>query len=163
MQIFQGAGDGTFLEGGRFSAGTDPLALVAADFDQDGRPDLATADVGSGVVSVLRGNGDGSFIPGMQLGAGTQPGSLAVGDFDGDDIWDLVAADAAGSAVTIVLGHGDGSFPPGLLAALTGGASQPTGVVACDLDADGRVDLAVTSAEPDARVTILRGNGDGTF
>src|SRR6266852_8819161 len=46
-----------------FAVGSRPNAIVAGDFNRDGRLDLVTANEGDGTVSVLLGNGDGTFQP----------------------------------------------------------------------------------------------------
>jgi len=54
------------------SVGRLPGAVAVADFDGDGRPDLATAHWDSFHVSVLRGRGDGTFAPPQSFPAGPQ-------------------------------------------------------------------------------------------
>src|SRR5215207_9253799 len=67
-----------------YSVGTEPQAVVAADFNNDGRLDLATANAGSNSVSVLLGDGQGGFGAAINSAAGDNPVSLAVGDFNSD-------------------------------------------------------------------------------
>jgi hypothetical protein len=85
--------------------------------------------------------------------------SVATGDFNGDGILDLALV--GGSGVQILLGDGDGNF--------TAATSQPSvslayasSVTAADFDGDGILDLAIADAGSSA-LTILKGNGDGTF
>ena len=59
-------------------------AVVTADFDGDGRADVATANYGSSTVSVLSGNADGTFQPALTSATGTTPLSAAGGDFIAD-------------------------------------------------------------------------------
>lgn len=77
--------------------GDSPEDLVAADFDGDGRKDLAVANRGDGTVSILLGSGDGTFTEAPTspepVSAGLEgPVSLAVGDFDANGLPDLVVA-----------------------------------------------------------------------
>lgn len=94
--------------------------------------------------------------------------AIAVGDFNGDGIPDLaVSNNASGYAVTILLGNGDGTFKAGASLPVPQWSVTPQGIVAMDFNGDGKTDLAVTSANnysPSSYVvTILLGNGDGTF
>jgi hypothetical protein len=66
-----------------YSAGSGPVSVAAADFDQDGALDLGATNVFSNTVSVLLGNGDGTFRRPTDYGTGIEPASVAVGDFTG--------------------------------------------------------------------------------
>ena len=72
--------------------GTGPDALVAGDFNGDGRTDLAVANYGANDVSVLLGNGDGTFQPQVTYAVGTEPDAPRGGDFNGDGRTDLAVA-----------------------------------------------------------------------
>ena len=58
-----------------YGTGTHPVSVAVADFDGDGRRDLATANTLGNNVSILLGNGDGTFAPASQYAAGTLPSS----------------------------------------------------------------------------------------
>ena len=87
-------GDGTFQQGGTFAANQDPVAIVAADFNGDGRMDVAVANQLNNEVTVLLGNGDGTFQAPVAYAAGANPQGLAMADLNGDGVPDLIAADA---------------------------------------------------------------------
>src|SRR5437763_977809 len=82
-----------YLPAVSYDAGTNPQALLTADFNGDGRLDLAVVNnngyVNNGTVSVLLGNADGTFQPARTSPTGAGPVSLAVGDFNGDGKLDL--------------------------------------------------------------------------
>src|SRR5687767_13127308 len=65
-----------------YAAGANPQAVVAADFNNDGRDDVAVANAGNDNVSVFLGNADGTLQPTGAIAAGDNPVSLAVGDFN---------------------------------------------------------------------------------
>lgn len=152
-----------------YTAGTNPSAVAVGDFNGDGKRDLAVVNSGDssksdpGGVSILLGNGDGTFQSAMNFSAGNNPRYIAVGDFDGDGNDDLVVVrpGVQGASdkgdVTIFLSNGDGTFRNDQLISTF---SNPTGVLAADLNSDGAIDVAVTDA---TSISILLGKGDGTF
>src|SRR5439155_11023806 len=93
-----------------YAAGTNPQAVVTADFNNDGRLDLATANIGDNTVSVLLGNANGTFQLAQTTATGAGPVSVAVGDFNADGKLDLATASGGGSGVSVLLGNGDGTF-----------------------------------------------------
>ena len=96
--------------------GVGPAAIVAGDFNGDGRTDLAVANCVSNDVSVLLGNGDGTFQPQVTYAVGLGPYAIVAGDFNGDGRTDLAVAgyDSLTNAgeVSMLLGNGDGTFQP---------------------------------------------------
>jgi hypothetical protein len=98
-----------FLAPVDYSVGTNPTAMVTADFNTDGHLDLATAN-SDGTCSILLGDGQGSFGATRQFATGASPSSIVVGDFDGDGKLDIVTADESLRYVTALLGNGDGTF-----------------------------------------------------
>ena len=106
VSVLLGKGDGAFQPTVNYYAGLAPVSVAVADFNADGKPDLAVANYGSTNVSVLLGQGDGTFhnAVGFSTGQNPQyspPQSLAVGDFNGDGRPDLAVA--AGNGVVVLL------------------------------------------------------------
>lgn len=167
--VMMGNGDGTFTaQATTYSVGANPEGAVAADFNGDGNLDIAFANSGSNGVTILLGNGDGTFTIPATLPAAAYAASIAVGDFNGDGVPDLaISNNASGYVVTILLGNGDGTFAVGSSATVPAWSVNPEGMVAMDFNGDGKLDLAVTSSNTNSPanyvVTILLGNGDGTF
>jgi plastocyanin len=150
--------------------GTNPLDIVAADFNKDGILDLAVANRNNNTVTILLGDGHGNFTPapGSPISGFNGPNSIAVADFNNDGNLDLVVSngnDSSGNlSVAILLGNGDGTF--GAASTLPVGM-HPQAVIAADFNGDGNADLAVTVAPNvtplTANVKVLRGNGSGGF
>jgi hypothetical protein len=166
IAFFAGNGDGTLQTSLRFATGGAPAAMVSADFNGDGRPDVAIANVLSSDVSVLLGQGDGTFQDQIRVPVGSFPDALAAADFNRDGRTDLAVADRLDNNVTILLGVGDGTFREvrdrlgrPIRPAVGRG---PTGITAGDFNGDGILDLAVADAGS-GDVVVLMGNGDGTF
>jgi hypothetical protein len=165
ISVFLGNGDGTFTATATSpQMGRAPESLLMADFNGDGKLDLLGISFYDN-ATVLLGNGDGTFTPVANSGVSpSQPYSGTVGDFNGDGIPDLAEANNLGSPLSIFLGNGDGTFTETTSPYI--GPSPYIGlwstfVTTGDFNGDGKLDLAATNNG--GSVTILLGNGDGTF
>jgi Ca2+-binding RTX toxin-like protein len=139
------------------SIGGDPSAGVTADFNGDGKNDLATAN-SNGSVSILIGTGTGGFQSAQTISDGLPDGPvrLMTADVNGDGHADLIVA--GGNAVSVLPGNGDGSFKSPKITSL--------GFVADDIalgDVNGDNHLDLIAAKNDGGLAILIGNNDGTF
>jgi hypothetical protein len=166
VSVLLGKGDGTFNAAVNYSVDHGPISVAAADLNGDQKLDLVVVNETDNNASVLLGNGDGTFNPQVAYptGVGGNPLSVVIGDFNGDGIPDLAVADFQTQQVSVLLGNGDGSFQT-VKAYPTG--ANPSSIVAADFNGDGKLDLALTStplgSSPGNLVSLLLGNGDGTF
>ncbi|MGH9840185.1 MAG: FG-GAP-like repeat-containing protein, partial [Blastocatellia bacterium] len=159
----------TFTGQAPMAAGGRPRPVVAADFNGDGKPDLAIGNSISlfGGVSVYNvttmlnaGGGNFTPAPGSPRGIDEGPIAMVAADFNGDGRADLAVASEFSKTVAILLGAGTGEF--NTAAASLSFPTRPTFVVAADFNLDGKADLAVTKADEN-NVNILLGNGTGGF
>lgn len=168
VSLLLGNGDGTFQGQTTYAVGTKPWNVAIADFNADGKLDLAVANSSSSFVSVLLGNGDGTLQAAVNYATGEGPQAVAIGDFNGDGKLDLAVADqncnpsCGPGFVSILLGNGDGTFQPQVEYS---SAQGPNSVGIGDFNRDGKLDLAVAAGNGGGgtQVSVLLGNGDGTF
>ncbi len=155
FSVMLGNGDGTFAAPVGYGAAATPYAPVVADFNGDGKPDVAVSD-GASSVHILLGNGDGTFQNQIDY-AVTGTEGLAAADFNGDGNVDLATTGAS-----ILLGHGDGTFQAarnfGLVYIGAGNGVTPS-IILGDFAGNGKLDAAVAATG----ILLAVGNGDGTF
>jgi hypothetical protein len=103
LSILLSNGDGTFTAAPS-PAAPNAVALAVADFNGDGKMDIAATDFGNNTVTILLGNGNGTFTVAPSLTASANPTALAAGDFNGDGKMDLVVAtNGSAGSVTILM------------------------------------------------------------
>jgi hypothetical protein len=160
--VAHGNGDGSFtLLSAAASTGNQPAAIAVGDFNHDGTPDLAVANLNDNTISLLLGNGDGTFaVQTATLATGSHPAALLAVDTNGDGLLDLIAANQSAGTCTIFLGTASGGFT---LKQVIACGSNPVALAGLDVNGDGVPDVAIANGATPGKVTVLTGNGDGTF
>jgi hypothetical protein len=149
-----------FLAPVGYGADGNAHAVVTGDFNRDGRLDLATANQSpSNNVSIYLGNGDGSFQDARNYATDLGPTALAAGDFNGDGKLDLVTGHWD-EEINLLLGNGDGSFQWTGTWWWADAADPPSDMAVGDFDADGNLDLALSSPRV---IAVLLGDGQAGF
>jgi uncharacterized repeat protein (TIGR01451 family) len=188
VSILLGNGDGTFQAPKTLALGPASTVIAVADFNLDGKSDLAVFNTAS--VGIYLGKGDGTFQP--VIGVSTPSadgGAMVVADFNGDSKPDLAVTYSGSTPSTgffqgldILLGNGDGTFTFDRqvsvaveFSILSPGFSHIHSVAAADLNHDGKADLLIGSNGPGfdcphilctrklTKISTFLGNGDGSF
>jgi hypothetical protein len=134
--------------------------VALADFNLDGRPDVAATRHLHNQLFLFAGNGDGTFQSPTTMTVGQGNLNVAAADFNGDQIPDLIVLDLPLNAFSFLQGAGDGTFAAPM--EIPSGANNPTGIAVADFNGDGTNDVAVAHRQ-DESVSVRLGNGDGTF
>jgi hypothetical protein len=154
------------------NGGTNWETLFASIVN-DGSESWTVSGAGTGQALMRISSSSGSdvsnadfTIPGIashvDFATGNSPFAVAFGDVNRDGLKDTVTANDASSTVSVLLGNGDGTFRTKADYA-TG--TSPVGVAVADFNGDGKQDLVTASSSgiPTPTISVLLGNGDGTF
>jgi Flp pilus assembly secretin CpaC/tetratricopeptide (TPR) repeat protein len=147
---------------------TGSLNAASTAVNNDNFADLIVTDPVGNAVIVLLGDGDGTFKkPAAPIPVGNQPSAVAIGTFNsknGDSNQGFVVTNFKDNTYSVFNGNGDGTFTEvtGSPFALPSTATGPVAMTAADFNGDGNPDLAILN-QSTRNVTILKGNGDGTF
>ena len=188
VAVSLGNGDGSFQATVNYrSGGQYPEAVMVADVNGDGKPDLIAVNCaadngddscpGEGVVGVLIGKGDGTFKAAVLYNSNVySTRGATVADVNGDGRSDILVAAECGfgvcdnggeGGISVLLGNGNGTFQTAVIYG-SGGCSADS-VTVSDLNNDGKVDLLVAGGHlpcgsgDRGAMQVLMGNGDGTF
>jgi FG-GAP-like repeat/Abnormal spindle-like microcephaly-assoc'd, ASPM-SPD-2-Hydin len=149
--VLLGNGDGSFQPPVVYpqsnATGGFESGVLIADFNKDGKPDLAFPAVNE-TVAVLLGNGNGTFGAPVYYYVGGGAGPIVTADFNDDGKLDI-----ASGSLALLLGNGNGTFQPATFPFVNGSAgSLLTGI----LTGSGNADLV-------SGTFVDLGNGNGTF
>ncbi len=156
-----GASTATFSPRTDFPVGLRPNSVTIGDLNGDGKPDLATANITAGTVSVYLntttpGASTATFSSRIDLSqGGTDPYSVTIGDFNGDGKPDIATAGPPNSVIVFI----NSTTPGALIPTFSGfynfaGASNGSLSIG-DLNGDGKPDVAVTNPGSDLVNVLL--------
>jgi cytochrome c peroxidase len=169
VTVFLAQPGGTLLPQPNYAVGNLPHAVAVADFDDDGDPDVASCNLATNNVSVLRNNG-GTGPGWLGLAAATHypvgsgPLSLKAVDVNGDMLPDVVTANNVTNnlSVLINLGNSMGNWQGFAPVVNYNTGNGPWYIAAGLLDDDADLDL-VTANRGAHNITIRWNNGSGVF
>ncbi|MEU8775437.1 FG-GAP-like repeat-containing protein [Streptomyces sp. NPDC048606] len=140
-----------------------PTGVAVGDFDEDGKPDLATSNANTNNVAVVLGNGNGTFAAATRFGlnGGAAPQGIASADLDGDSHLDLVTSNSSTGTLSVLRGDGDGGF--GTASSVAAGMTLPSKLKLADVNGDGKQDAVLVAPGTPGRIAVLLGDGAGGF
>jgi hypothetical protein len=117
-----------------------------ADFDNDGRPDIAFTNSATDNIGIFFGGDNDTFyeLTTFSTGSGSAPYGIAVADFNNDSQLDIAVANYGNGNLGVLLGCVDGTFFSPLTYS-TGDYSQPYYLAVGDFNSDGRRDVIVAN------------------
>lgn len=161
LGLMFGNGNGTFgpiVEWDNGSAHGPAMNFAFGDMDADGHTDIIVPNAGP----ILLNNGDGTFYTNFVSSDVVAGIGVGVGDINEDGHLDVATVRSAFDVVTIQLGLGDGLGNPGEPYGVPIGGEYPIDLAVIDMNGDDHLDLVTLNRDTDD-VTVILGNGDGTF
>ncbi len=160
--VFLNDGKGNFEEDESADTESEPVAVVAIDVNRDRRVDLISANRGSNSITVAIQNVDGAFDDPQNFSVDMSPVGLVPVNLDNDGRVDLAVL--GDSSIYLLKGVGNGTFNPFPTASISTGSGTRGNyaIAAGNFNGDSSTDLVVSS-RGGSRVSVLLGNGDGTF
>jgi len=136
--------------------------IEAADFNADGKADLAVGLYTENKVGILLNDGSGKFSSIVKFSTGSYPTAVAVGDYNKDGKVDLITSNFNSNSISLLLGDGKGNFgsPTNFLVGV-----NPISLAQGDLNSDGNLDIITANLNSSSSNSgsILLGNGQGGF
>lgn len=172
LALLRGRGDFGFAAPTRMRTGQAPELPLAADFNNDGRFDLATASNDHHHVALFLARGfTGKFDAARETRCGAGGHAIVADDLDRDGELDLAVANIHSHDVCVLRGDGRGNLTVGPV--LPAG-QHPHGLAAADVTGDGLIDLVVAAWGTDPKtpqstplgegaVIVHAGDGEGGF
>ena len=168
VSVFLGNGNGTFKAARLYNTGSAPAGVAVADFDGDGKQDIAVVDSGEPTylnMSLFFAKGDGTFADDVRTTAEIEALAIAVADLDLDGRPDLaVTSSSEFNVLSIVLNSPTDATAEGgfVLAQDLFVGQPPVAVQTGDLNGDGRADVVLLGQDESTIDVLLNTMGNET-
>ena len=160
LSILSTTASGAFVMADKVAlgAGSFPTSIVVADFNKDGKPDIATTDEANDRVVTARGNGTGGFLAPVNISTGnlSAPEALTVLDTN-NDTWPDLAVVTGTNTLSVLQNNGSGSLTASNGLTMTP-CNSPVAIATGDINFDGRADIAF-ACEFSYHICTRRGTG----
>jgi hypothetical protein len=153
--------DGEMQQTQYYTVGRLPSSVVAADLNNDGLMDIASANTSSNDISILLGIGQGLFQTAESYPVNS-PTEIAIGDLNGDTVMDLVAISMYTDMVGILVGSANATFESAQYFSIGTSRTYAGSIALGDFNRDRRLDVVVANYLANS-VSLLLGNGNGTL
>ncbi|MCH9660110.1 MAG: FG-GAP-like repeat-containing protein [Bacteroidetes bacterium] len=162
IRVFLNDGEGGYSDFTVFDMpeSSNPSTNEGADFNRDGKIDIAIGSIQNDNVSVFMGDDTAIFNPEIGYNADNGIRGITVLDVNGDGWDDIATANRSSSTYSILINDGTGSFNAPITS--DAGISNETSIAAVDLNNDGIQDLAIGGFGSNNVVTMLN-DGQGNF
>jgi len=175
VSVLLGNGDGTFSNPATsvaYTVGRKPSAIAVGTINTntDSNQGFVVTNFDDNTYSVFTGNGDGTFtqvkgspfaLPNVVANSEQGPVAVTLADFNGDGILDLAIVNQTSNTVSVLEGVGNGTFTEFPKSPIAVGSS-PSAIATGTLSASTGPAMVVAN-ESDGTITVLLGNGNGTF
>ena len=156
-----GAATPSFAPQQAFATGSNPVFVIVADINGDGKPDMIATNYDQASVSVLlnttaAGAATPTFTGQQTFATGATPFSIAAADLNGDGKPDLIVGNVQDNTISVLLNTTvAGALTPSFAAKQTFDTGNgPLSVAAADINGDGKPDVIETNLF-DHTVSIL--------
>jgi uncharacterized repeat protein (TIGR03803 family) len=161
ISVLTNNGSGKFATSWTFGDYFYARAVAVADFNGDGKPDLAVAYYTYGLIGIYTNIGNGRFAKAGTVSVNGASSFVAAADFNGDGAPDLAVADSLdGNGVTVLTNNGDGTFTQQGNYAVGG---NPITLTVTDINGDGLMDIVAANYQSANTAGILTNDGGGNF
>ncbi len=157
LAVLLGNGTGNFSKPVCYTISSQTRSIASADFNNDGKADMATVGLNTSDVCILLGDGAGGFAQMINYPVCKTPYAVTIADFNSDGKMDFAVCKY--DTVEVLFGNGLGNFSNPVYLH-TGPLTKA--ILSADFNGDGNMDIATTNTN-NYTVSVFTGDGAGHF